>query len=200
MQEITLRDGTVIPTTRVELDDGAVGTELTLPDGSAVVTLRSVSPFVQADIIAANPELAKPRMPYVEAKGVAGTQMLPARPGQPEYAEWEQKVQEVELARGQIREDFTWDFGVVRWKVPPNADEYADMPPKDWKFPAILKEYGRKPRSGKRGRRVDYIHITLLAASRNLEAAQMVVYGLKTSPLTTEEVEAAAELFPGDEE
>ena len=200
MQEITLRDGTVIPTARVELDDGTVGTELTLPDGSAVVTFRSVSPFVQAGIVKDRPDLAKPKLPYVEAKGVAGSQMLPARPGQPEYAEWEQKVDEIAAKRSDVQEDFTWDYGVVRWKMPPNADEYADMPPKDWKFPPILTEYGRKPRSGKRGRRVDYIHITLLAASRNLETAQMVVYGLKTSPLTIEEVETASELFPGDEE
>jgi len=199
MQDITLRDGTVIPTHRAELDDGTVGTELTLPDGSAVVVLRSVSPFVTADVVAANPELAKPSIPYVEAKGVAGSQMLPARPGQEEYVTWEREVERVDQLRSQLQEDFTWDFGIVKWKVPPEADEFADTPPRSWKFPPLLKEYGRQPRSGKRGRRVDYIRTTLLSSSRSLEAAQIVVYGLRGSPLTTEEVDAAAEMFQGDE-
>jgi hypothetical protein len=198
--DITLRDGTVIPTTRVELDDGTVGYELTLPDNSAVVVLRSVSPFVTADVVAANPELAKPQIPYIEVKSVAGgSQMLPARPGQEEYAAWEQEVDQVERARAELQESFTWDYGVVRWKRPPDADEYADMPPKAWKYPELLREYGREPRSGKRGRRVDFIRTVLLSSSRSLEAAQMMVYGLRGSPLlTTGEVDAAAELFPGD--
>jgi len=196
MDSITLMDGSSVSTTDVRLPDGGVAKEFVLPSGSFVVRVRPVPPMLVAEVLDDNPELAEPPIPLVEVKG-ATTKSLPARPGEPEYDEYLAERKRREKLRDAAQSDLTWDYGIVGWKLV-GEDEFETDPPGGWKLPAILKEYGKKPRPGKRGRRVDYIKYALVTRAKDMEVVQMAMYGM-SSPLSRGEVDAASGLFPGDE-
>ena len=196
MNSITLMDKSSIPVVDVSLPDGGTAKEFLLPSGSAVVRVRPVPPMLAPEILDARPELADPPLPMVKVEGVT-TKMLPARPGEPEYEEYVQERKRREALRESMHSDLIWDYGVVSWKHPPDEEEFASDPPKDWKFPSFLKEYGKKQREGRRGRRIDFIKYTLIAQGQDMEAAQSVIFG-QMKPLSREEVDAAADLFPGE--
>lgn len=197
MNDITLMNGTSIPVTDVVLPDGSTAKELTLPSGSAVVRVRSVPPMLAPEILDERPELADPPLPMVKVEGGQGIpdKMMPARPGEPEYEEYVQERQRREKLRETLQSDLFWDYGVVSWAA--LGEEWISDPPKEWKFPTFLSDYGKKPRKGKRGRRIDYIKYSLITHAQDMEAVQMVMYGM-SRPLTREEVDAAADMFPGD--
>jgi hypothetical protein len=199
MNDITLMDQTSIPVQDVPLPDGSIAKEFLLPSGSAVVRVRSVPPMMGPEILDQDPDLAEPPLPMVKVEGGQGIpdKMLPARPGEPEYEAYLQERKRREKLYEARQSDLTWDYGIVAWRRPPESEEWGEDPPKGWKFPAFLTEYGRKPRPGKRGRRVDFVKYVLIVAARDMEAVQMVMYGM-SKPLTREEVDAAAGLFPGD--
>lgn len=194
--EIVLTDGTVVPSVEIALEDGSVAREFTLPSGMAVVKVRSIPPMLIADVMAGDSELVEPQMPMVKVGGI-GEKWLPARTGDPEYHEWMDRRREIEALREQKRGDYTWDYGIVEWKRPADASKFASTPPTGWKFPQFLKDHGRKPRTGKTGKRVDFIRYTLFQTTRDVEAAQIVMFQI-TNPITEEETDALADLFQGD--
>lgn len=197
--KIVLSDGTVVPSTQVMLDDGSVAREFTLPSGTAVVRVRPIPPMMVSDVMADNPDLVDPPIPLVEVKGkTTPDKFLPARAGEPEYEEWVRQRDELKVLRSQVQSDHTWDLGMVEWKRPADVDEFTNHPPKAWRFPQWMRDRGRKPRSGKIGRRVDFIRYTLIATGKDMEAAQIVMYTI-TNPLRSEEADALVDLFPGDE-
>jgi hypothetical protein len=196
MSDITLMNGTSVPVSDVQLPDGSTAKEFVLPSGSAVVRVRSVPPMMAPEILDERPELAEPPIPMVKVEGVT-TKMLPARPGEPEYDAYLLERKRRERLYEAARSDITWDYGVVAWKRPVDAKEWEEHPPKEWKFPEFLKEYGGKPREGKRGRRVDYIKYVLVTGMEDMDAVQKAMYGI-SKPMSREEVDAAADLFPGD--
>lgn len=197
--EVVLSNGTVVPSTQVELPDGSTARELVLPSGMAVVRVRPIPPMMIADVMADNPDLVDPPIPLVEVKGkTTPDKWLPARAGQPEYEEWVRERDRLKILRSQVQTDHTWDYGVVEWKRPVDAKEFTNQPPKAWRFPQWMKEQGRKPRTGKTGRRVDFIRYTLIQTTHDMEAVQIVMYAI-TNPLREEEKDAIADLFQGDE-
>ena len=195
--EIVLSNGTVVPSTHVELPDGSMVREFVLPSGTAVVRVRSVPPMMIADVMAANPDLVDPPIPLVKVGGVT-EKWLPARAGQPEYEEWVKERGMVEALRSQKQGDYAWDYGVVEWRRPVDTGKFSKTPPRGWKFPAWLKSQGLTPRSGVEGRRVDFIRYTLIQTTSDMEATQIVIYAI-TNPLREEETSAIADLFQGDE-
>lgn len=194
--KIVLSDGAVVPSTQVTLDDGSTAREFVLPSGMAVVRVRPIPPMMIADVMADNPNLVDPPIPLVKVGGVT-EKWLPARAGQPEYEEWVQQRRGLEMLRGQVQSDHMWDYGVPEWKYPTD-EKFSKEPPKAWKFPQWMKSHGKKPRSGKTGRRIDFVRYTLFQTNRDMEAAQIVMYAI-TNPLRPEEIDAIADLFPGDE-
>ena len=194
---LELSDGTVVETESVQLPDGAVAKEFELPSGTACVRVLPVPPMLVSDTIGANPELADPPIPKVKSKGVAGEKWLEAQPGQEEYAEWEGQVQERERLRDEAWNNTWWNYGMAEWKLPDG--EWIDDPPKAWKLPARVKRLGIKPRSGADGKRLDYIRYSLLTTNPDVEACQMAMSGA-TRPILSQEIDAIAKLFRGEEE
>ena len=198
MNSITLMDQSSISTVDVPLPDGSLAKEFLLPSGSALVRVRSVPPMMGPEILGDDPELAEPSLPMVLVTGsTTPDKMMPARPGEPEYEEYLQERKRRERLYEAKQSDLTWDYGLVAWKRPPSQEAFEDEPPKGWKFPPFLVAYGKKPRAGKRGKRVDFIKYTLITQAQDMEAVQMAMYGM-SKPLTREEVDAAADLFPGE--
>ena len=64
--------------------------------------------------------------------------------------------------------------------------------PKGWQFPKSALAEGLEPASGDDGRRYDHIRYGLLVTSRDIQAAQRIMWGL-----TNEEVRAAEATFCG---
>lgn len=194
--EIVLSNGTHVPSEEVTLSDGSAGREFALPSGMAVVRVRPIPPMMISDVMADNPDLIEPEIPLVKIGGI-GEKWVPARTGQPEYEEWVRARKAVEKLRDQVHADHTWDYGVAEWKYPV-GEEFSSVPPKTWKFPEWLKNHGKKPRHGVKGKRIDFIRYTLIRTNADMEACQVVMYAL-TNPLREEETDAIAALFQGDE-
>jgi len=195
--EIVLSDGTVVPSMQATLNDGSVVREFALPSGTAVVRVRPIPPMMIADVMADNPDLVDPPIPLVKVSGVT-EKWLPARAGQSEYEEWVRERKGIEVLRARVQTDHTWDYGVVEWKYPADAEEFSAEPPKAWKFPQWLKDRGKKARPGRIGRRVDFIRYSLIQTTGDMEATQIVMYAI-TNPLRKEETDAIAELFQDNE-
>jgi len=98
--------------------------------------------------------------------------------------------------RAQLQDEVVWAYGIVEWRSL-DASKFGNQPPKGWKYPAVLVEFGIEPREGKLGRRLDYIKFELLPTPDDVKAVQQVMYTM-TAPLDESEVDAARDLFPGD--
>ena len=159
--------------------------EITLSTG-AIVRARPVSPLLANELTAGNPDLRLPDMPFVDVPGVAGTEVVPARPGQPEYEEWARERDRIEEARRRIHKDFIWGHGIVSWKFP-GESEFVDSPPDDWVLPEMLTYLGITPREGPIGRRLDYIKTELVTTQDDVESIMEITIGF-TAEITDEEV------------
>ena len=107
--------------------------ELTLFDG-VIVRLEPVPGLAASEVVDLYPELANPPLPLVEHVSKVGKKKLPAKEGEPAYAEWLEEVTEIEKLRGKATQDFTWDVGVVEWSHD-NGETWTDEAPKDWSSP-----------------------------------------------------------------
>lgn len=194
---IKLTNKAVVETASVELPDGSIAQEFALPSGTARVRVVSVPPMLISETLAGMPELADPPLPMVRSEGKF-PKSLPAREGQEEWNEWALERERIKKLRDEFHSDKTWNFGVVEWKRPMDAEEWVSEPPKAWKFPERMKTLGKKPREGKEGRRVDYIKYVLVAAAVDMEAVQMAMFSM-TEPIQPGEVQAISDLFLGEE-
>ena len=168
--------------------------EITLASG-VVVRCQAVPPMAVTEVVADHPDLADPPIPYEQIEGIAGLTEAPAREGTDLYHKYYEERKRIEGLRTKLQDDFVWDYGVIEWCYPED-EEFVDTPPKTWQFPQRLKDYGKLPRSGERGRRVDYIKYELLGTPDDVTSAQEIIYSI--APITTREVDAAAAMFPGD--
>lgn len=166
--------------------------EIKLSTG-ATVRVRGVPPLMTIDVIARNPDLKEPRIPLVDVEGVAGTEVMPARPGEEVYEKWMQARQDVEEACERMQTDFMWYWGVVSWKLP-EMDRFTAHVPRGWKFPQELKEFGLQPREGAKGKRVDFIRHSLFVTPGDVEKARNIMFNMGS--LMAEEVDAAVDSFP----
>jgi len=163
----------------------------------ATVRVRGVPPLMTIDVVARNPDLREPRIPLVNVEGVAGTEIMPARPGEKVYEEWMQARYDVEEARDRLQNEFMWYWGVVSWKLP-EMDRFTANPPTGWKFPQELEDFGLKPGEGTRGKRLDFIRYGLLITPSDVEQARKIMFDI--GPLAAAEVDAAVDSFPVTEE
>jgi len=169
-------------------------TEIVLQDGTKV-RVRPVPPGYVTDVLVARPDLADPPVPLIEEEGIGGKKTFPARSGQVQFEEWQIEKDKREAERDNLSRAFLWDYGVVSWRLQ-GKGAWKEWPPDDWEIPAMLQEYGVKPREGKRGRRVDYIQ-TLFKSNEDTFKALGVMHS--QDYLTKEEVDAAEASFPGDQ-
>ena len=117
--------------------------EITLSSG-IVVRVRPVPPLLSRQVIASMSNLRRPRIPLLEIKGVAGTELVTAREGQPEYERWVQQVDEIEAETRRVQDNFIWNWGVVSWCEPGN-ERFFKNPPKSWQIPELLVQFGLVP-------------------------------------------------------
>ena len=172
--------------------------EVVLSSG-IVVRVRPVPPLLVGKVVTTRPDLQSPLPPLVEVKGVAGTEIMPARQGEREYEEWAQKCAELKIVRNHLQDNFIWNYGVIDWKHP-GEKKFVAEPPKDWKVPALLSKFGLAPKTGdKLERRLLYIQTVILATPEDLETLQDVVLG-KTTAISEPEVGVITDMFPGDAE
>lgn len=169
--------------------------EITLSTG-VVVRARPVPPLLAAGVVNRRLDLRDPVMPLVEIKGVAGTEIVPARPGEQAYEEWLQKRAEIDNERNRLQDDFIWAYGVVSWRLP-DAKRFIDKPPANWVVPQVLQDFGVEPRSGTLGRKLDYIQVELLQTPGDVELAQGIILG-DVAGIADQEVDTMITTFPGD--
>jgi len=172
--------------------------EIVLSSG-IVVRARPVPPLLVGKVVTTRPDLRAPMAPLVEVKGVAGTEIMPARPGEREYEEWVQKCAELKIIRDALQDNFIWNYGVVDWKHP-GTKKFVTEPPKNWKVPELLSKFGLAPKTGDElERRLIYIQTVILATPEGLEILQDVVLG-ETTAISEPEVGVITDMFPGDAE
>jgi hypothetical protein len=169
--------------------------EITLSTGT-IVRARPVPPLLAAGVINRRLDLRDPVMPLVEIKGVAGVEVVPARPGEQVYEEWLQKRAETTAERNRLQDDFIWAYGIVSWKLP-GTQRFTDKPPAKWVIPQVLQDFGITPRTETLGRKLDYIQVELLQTPGDVESAQGVILGDITE-ITDQEVDTIVDTFPGD--
>ena len=173
--------------------------EITLTSG-VVVRCQAVPPMAVTEVVADHPDLSDPPIPYEQIEGIAGLTEAPAREGTDLYHEYYRERKRIEGLRAKLQDDFVWDYGVLDWKYPESKNvvdgiiewkysksEFVDTPPKTWQFPQRIKDYGKLPRSGERGRRVDYIKYELLGTPDDVTSAQEIIYSI--APITGREVD-----------
>lgn len=169
--------------------------EITLSTG-VIVRARPVPPLLAAGVVNRRLDLRDPVMPLVEIKGVAGVEIVPARPGERVYEEWLQKRAEIENERNRLQDDFIWAYGIISWKLP-GAQRFTDKPPAKWEVPQVLQDFGVEPRTETLGRKLDYIQVELLQTPGDVELAQGVILG-DVAEITDGEVDIVVDTFPGD--
>lgn len=172
--------------------------EITLSSG-IVVRIRPVPPLLSRQVIANRPDLRRPRPPLVEVKGVAGTELVAARAGEPEYELWVQRLEEIEIESRHIQDNFIWNWGVIGWREP-GAREFAQSPPKSWRVPELLVQFGVVPaKADALTRRLLYIQSELIVTNDDFTLVSRVMFA-ESALLTDEEVELVADSFPGETE
>lgn len=172
--------------------------EIVLSSG-IVVRARPVPPLLVGKVLTTRPDLQSPMAPLVEVKGVAGTEIMAARPGEREYEEWAQKCTELKIIRDELQDNFIWNYGIVAWKHL-GEKRFTTEPPKDWKIPMLLSKFGLALKTDDElERRLLYIQTVILETPEDLEIIQDVVLG-ETAVITEREVGVITDMFPGDAE
>jgi hypothetical protein len=134
----------------------------------------------------------------LEVKGVAGTELVPAREGQPEYERWVQQVDEIEAESRRVRDNFIWNWGVVSWCYP-NTKKFMKNPPRSWQVPELLVQFGLVPKkTDALTRRLLYIQSELVVTNDDFTLVSNIMFA-ETALLTEEEIEPVSDSFPGDE-
>ena len=172
--------------------------EITLSSG-IVVRVRPVPPLLSRQVIANRPDLRRPRPPLVEVKGVAGTELVAAREGEPEYESWVQRLAEIEAESRRIQDNFIWNWGVIAWREP-GSKKFAQSPPKSWQVPELLVQFGLVPsETDALTKRLLYIQSELIVTNDDFTLVGKVMFA-ETALLTEKEIEPASDSFPGDKE
>ena len=172
--------------------------EKTLSSG-IVVRVRPVPPLLSRQVVANRPDLRRPRLPLVEVKGVAGTELVTAREGEIEYDQWVQQVDEIEAESRRIQDNFIWNWGVVSWCYP-NTKRFMKQPPRSWQLPELLVQFGLVTNDADiLTRRLLYIQSELIVTNDDFALVGEVMFA-ETELLAEEEVEPVSDSFPGDEE
>jgi len=164
-----------------------------------VVRVRPVPPLLSRQVIANRPDLRRPRPPLVEVKGVAGTELVAARAGEPEYELWVQRLEDIETESRRIQDNFIWNWGVTSWREP-GSEAFTEDPPKSWRVPELLIRFGVVPaKADALTRRLLYIQSELIVTNDDFTLVSGVMFAESTL-LTDEEVELVADSFPGETE
>jgi len=146
-----------------------------------VVRVRQV-PAYALTLIAGNTRLPEP--PTVEVKTVAGTETVRARPGMPEYDEYQSQVAAMMETVARRQTWFAISYGVYQWKT--KDGEWQSEPPPDWELDPMIATIG-----GDTGdRRLNFILYEVLADPGDLTAVSQAVSGIRE-----EDIEAAEALF-----
>ena len=171
--------------------------EITLSSG-IVVRVRPVPPLLSSRVVIGRPDLRRPHLPLVEVKGVAGTELVTAREGEPEYERWVQQVDEIEAETKRVQDNFIWNWGVIAWRVP-GSKRFMKNPPKSWQMPELLVQFGLVPKKADAlTRRLLYIQSELIVTNDDFTLVSEVMFA-ETELLTEEEIEPVSATFPGDE-
>lgn len=180
--------------------------EKVLRDGT-VVRCKSV-PFLAVSLVVGQyPGCQMPAPPVEKIPGKAGITTAMARPGTPQYDEYQAECERVAELRQRIENEAPYFLGIVGWKAV-GSSKFVKSAPKDWVFPSELSGFGvvshegalSSSGRGDMGRAWDYILFELLADNRDNLTVGRAIYGTDNELITDEEVEAIAEKFPGDEE
>lgn len=172
--------------------------EITLSSG-IVVRVRPVPPLLSRQVIANRTDLRRPRPPLVEIKGVAGTELVAARAGEPEYELWVQRLDEIETESRRIQDNFIWNWGVTAWREPGSKKFTKDVP-KSWQVPDLLVQFGLVPsKTDALTRRLLYIQSELIVTNDDFTLVGAVMF-VESALLTEQEVEAVSDSFPGEKE
>lgn len=169
--------------------------EITFEDGTTV-RCQSVPPLAITAILANRPDCRVPPLAIEEIPSKGGTTRVPARPGSAEYEAWAKERDAAMHARQEVEEYGPYLIGVVDWKLP-GETEFSSAVPKGWQFPPRIAMLGAKPHPGEDGRLWDWIIYGLLVSNTRVRLVQGAIFGDILS-LREEEVQAAADLFPGD--
>lgn len=172
-------------------------------DNGTVVYCQGVNQLAIGAIAAQCPGCRMPSPPIEEIPGKAGVTRAQARPGTPQYAEWEAARDQVLEMRRRVEDDAVYYVGITGWKLPGETKKHRNVP-KGWQFPDRLAELGvtsYESMLGEAGRRWDYIIFELMGSTLDQNKVLRGIYNFQDNaePLEEEEVEAAAEKFPGDE-
>jgi len=172
--------------------------EITLFSG-IVVRVRPVPPLLSRQVIANRADLRRPRPPLVEVKGVAGTELVAARAGEPEYELWVQRLDEIEVETRRIQDNFMWNWGVVDWREP-GSEKFVKDPPKSWQVPELLTQFGLVPsKTDALTRRLLYIQSELIVTNDDFTLVGAVMF-VESALVKEEEVEVASDSFPSETE
>lgn len=170
--------------------------EITLSSG-IVVRIRPVPPLLSAQVIASRADLRRPRLPLLEVKGVAGTELVTAREGEPEYERWVQQVDEIEVESRRVQDNFIWNWGVVSWCEPGNK-RFFKNPPKSWQVPELLVQFGLVPKKADAlTKRLLYIQSELIVTNDDFTLVSEIMFA-ETALLMEEEIEPVSDSFQGD--
>ena len=167
--------------------------EITLKGGSVV--RYEVVPFTMGfDLMNKVPELRYPDEPVVVIKTKVGSETKPAAKDSTEWKEYEVARNRIDETRGAFGQYLPWQEGVVEWKLA-GSDEWQAQPPDDYKMPRMIEAMGGfAPLLD--NRRIAYIRYIVCKDIRDVtQLTQALLSGL---PITTEEVDAAVEGFPGE--
>ena len=172
--------------------------EITFSSG-IVVRVRPVPPLLSRQVTANRADLRRPRPPLVEVKGVAGTELVAARAGEPEYELWVQRLDEIETESRRIQDNFIWNWGVISW-CEPGSEAFVEDPPKSWRVPELLIRFGVVPaKADALTRRLLYIQSELIVTNDDFTLVGAVMFA-ESALLTEEEIEPVADSFPGETE
>jgi len=131
----------------------------------------------------------------VTIESAAGSEeSKPALPGSPEFAEYRNQMREYRKQLTLLTMQFYLNYGIVSWRRPGDDASWQTQPPEDWELDPVLAMYGEKISNDAAERRYQYITYELLLNDADSDIVEEAV-GVKTQPVTKEEVTAATTPF-----
>lgn len=168
--------------------------KVTVQTSFGSVTVSPLPAYVQAHL---STLAGTPTVPMEIVSGLGGTEMLPARPGSPEYENYMRALEEAEQRRRQLILVAAVGLGIKQWSI--GNETFADVPD-GWELPPEYAEIAPSktispspPLTEEVLRRADYLLLQVLVDAGDLDKVVRAAVG----GVTAEDVNSAERMFRG---
>jgi hypothetical protein len=154
-----------------------------------LVVCRPVPPYALMPLYEA---FSEPEMPMEVIETISGVEKK--RP-LPKSETWQKYQQAIKDHRRKLNVEvikYHFNLGVISWELPDG--EVQSQPPVEWQLPLAMQQYVTTEMN-EFDRRAAYIMYELMAREEDVDAVETAIGMRKSTPISNQEVEAAATPF-----